>query len=287
MTEIFLSYSRNDQEFAERLTQNLKEHGIPVWVDTQEIQGGDAWRAAISRAIAECDAFLVILSPQCVASKNVVKELSIAESKERHIIPVMYQKCEIPDAMQYQLAGLQWIDFSAMTFEAAVDRLIKVLQHGKPTWAVAATATSAASDTPQSVPPQPPAGPSPVAPSQFPPPSPVQPLQSPGEPLNALLCGRWNVQVAAAGIVFATLVLDLSPNGTFSGQRVSQMEGLAMVRGMWQLAPTGQLVLQGQQGNQWAAAPFTVITQFSQVSPTTLVGISSAGEQVVWAKVPV
>ena len=130
MGEIFLSYSRHDQQFADTLTSGLTGHGLQVWVDTQDIQAGDAWRAAISLAIAQCDAFLVVLSPNCIASKNVVKELSIAESKNRHIIPIMFQSCEIPPEMDYQLAGLQWIDFSEFDFETALDRLVKTLRAG-------------------------------------------------------------------------------------------------------------------------------------------------------------
>ena len=90
MAQIFLSHSHLDQDFAITLTNGLQGHGLEVWIDRQDIQAGDAWRAAISHAISECSAFLVVLSPNCVASNNVVKELSIAESKNRHIVPIMY-----------------------------------------------------------------------------------------------------------------------------------------------------------------------------------------------------
>lgn len=306
MGETFLSYSRHDQEFANRLTQSLKDHGIQVWVDTQEIQGGDAWRAAISRAIAECDAFLVILSPQSVTSKNVVKEVSIAESRDRHIIPIMYQQVEIPAAMEYQLAELQRIDFS-VGFEASLDRLLKVLQHGK--GAAAASVATGSSPSAQSPQPSPSAATFPARPVASPQPfstapvmqgtgdggpvmqttgdgGPVQPGQlNPQQQLAMILYGRWNVQVAAAGVVIATLVLDIYPNGTFNGQRMNQMEGLTMIQGAWQVTPLGQLMLQGQQSNQWATGPFVAITGFNQVSPTALTGMTATGEQVVFSKV--
>jgi hypothetical protein len=84
--EIFLSYSRHDQQFADSLTNSLETHGIQVWVDQQNLQGGDSWRSAISEAITGCDAFVVVLSPDSVRSKNVAKELSMAESHDRHIL---------------------------------------------------------------------------------------------------------------------------------------------------------------------------------------------------------
>jgi TIR domain-containing protein len=275
--EIFLSYSRNDQEFADQLTQSLQEHGVQVWVDRQNIQAGEAWRAAISHAIATCDAFLVILSPQCIVSKNVPKELSIAESKERHIIPIMYQQCEIPDTMQYQLIDLQWIDFSASDFVTALDQLLKVLQHGKPQ-----RASAIRSALSQPFPSQPAAASAPAVAPSFPP---AQPAPSPGTSpqLATILCGRWNIQIA--GPIFATLVLDILPNGTFNGQRMNPVEGPAAVNGVWRITPFGQLMLQGQQGNGWMMVPFGVVVQFTQVSPNALSGMSTVGEQLTWTKV--
>ena len=116
---------------------------------------------------------------------------------------------------------------------------------------------------------------------------PAQPGQVPYPPqqLAMILCGRWNVQVAAQGVVFATLLVDIFPNGTFNGQRASQVDGFSMIQGAWQVTPLGQLVLQGQQSNQWTTSPFAVITGFNQVSPTALSGMSGTGEQVVFSKV--
>lgn len=128
MGEIFISYSRLDQKFVNELTRGLQEKGLQVWVDRQDIEPGELWRAAITRAIAECDALLVILSPHSVTSKEVVKELSIAESRNRHIIPIVYRRCEVTPDMEYQLAGLEWVDFSKMAFEDGLSRLGTALQ---------------------------------------------------------------------------------------------------------------------------------------------------------------
>jgi hypothetical protein len=208
----------------------------------------------------------------------------------------MYQQCEIPDTMEYQLAGLQWIDFFTMAFDAALDRLLKVLQHGKPTAATLSVAGSVRSaESPLSVPAPsanetiPPgytvvsqaAGPGrPVAPVMVQP-LPIAQLQQ----LAEVLCGRWNLQVSTAAVVFATLVLDVYPNGTFHGQLMRQVDGLRIVNGVWRITPMGALVLQGQQSTPWATVPYYSILEFTQISPTALVGISNVGEQVVWSKI--
>ena len=42
MGEIFLSYSRHDQEFADALTRGLQMHNLQVWVDRHDIEAGEA-----------------------------------------------------------------------------------------------------------------------------------------------------------------------------------------------------------------------------------------------------
>ena len=66
---IFISYSRADEAFVDGLIDKLHQKGLEVWLDRDSIEGGAAWRAAISEAIRECRAFLVVLSPNSVHSK--------------------------------------------------------------------------------------------------------------------------------------------------------------------------------------------------------------------------
>lgn len=279
MGEIFLSYSRHDQGFADAVTRGLQDRDLQVWVDRQDIQAGDEWRAAISQAIAECDAFLVVLSPQCIASQNVVKELSLAETRHRHIVPIMYQPCEIPPSMDYTLTGLQWIDFSEMTFEDAFERLVAALRsgHGKASSASVAAGPSrppmAASPGPFSTPARP-----------FPPAQPV-PQVNAAQELARLLCGRWNIQIQVAYVgAVAQIVLDLSPNGVFTGQ-IMKPGWLSAVNGVWQVTPTGQLLLNGQETTNFIAIPYAALIQFAQVSPTVLVATSNTGEQLTWSRI--
>lgn len=132
MSHIFISYSRKDSEFVERLTQALELYGFTTWEDVKAIVGGDIWKAAISKAVRECDAFLLVLSPQSAGSDNVSKELAVATKHARRVMPVMYQACKIPDKMEYDLAELQWTDFHDMPFDVAFENLVRALG-GKPT----------------------------------------------------------------------------------------------------------------------------------------------------------
>jgi len=51
MADLFVSYSRTDARFVEKVGGQLRAAGISVWVDTEGIDGGERWRTAITQAI--------------------------------------------------------------------------------------------------------------------------------------------------------------------------------------------------------------------------------------------
>ena len=59
---VFISYSSDDVEAAQRIATALHEAGIEVWFDRSELRGGDAWDQNIRRQIKECVLFMPIIS---------------------------------------------------------------------------------------------------------------------------------------------------------------------------------------------------------------------------------
>jgi TIR domain len=125
---IFISYSRHDSEFVDRLIHELERRGFDAWVDREDIRGGAAWGASISQAIRECQAVIVVLSPRSAASGNVAKELSLADHHKRPIIPLRFEPGAIPAALEFQLAGLQIIEFNRAGFSNSVDQVVQALR---------------------------------------------------------------------------------------------------------------------------------------------------------------
>ncbi len=123
---IFISYSRKDCELTSTLTDRLNTAGHTVWVDNNSISGGQLWRESIVNAISSCQLFILLISPHSVKSSNVRKELDLADKKEKQIIPIVIGATEIPTSMEYQLAGIQWIDFTS-DFENGFELLRNVL----------------------------------------------------------------------------------------------------------------------------------------------------------------
>ena len=106
-SKAFVSYSRADTDFVLRLCQDLRAAGASIWLDKLDIHPGEEWDEAIERGLSECGRMLVVLSPNSVASENVLDEIGSALSRKKTIIPVLYRDCEIP----YRLNRIQYVDF--------------------------------------------------------------------------------------------------------------------------------------------------------------------------------
>lgn len=59
---IFISYAREDTGAARRIAEALRDQGMEVWFDQNELRGGDAWDQKIRKQIRECALFIPIIS---------------------------------------------------------------------------------------------------------------------------------------------------------------------------------------------------------------------------------
>jgi adenylate cyclase len=107
MADIFISYSSLDREQAEQLTELLGSAGLSVWIDKSGIEAASSWSEEIVNALDACTAFIVMLSPNSIESKNVVREVALAFEKNKKILPLDLEPVSLPASMQYHLAGLQ------------------------------------------------------------------------------------------------------------------------------------------------------------------------------------
>lgn len=114
---IFLSYSRKDTAYVDALHAALTRAGHDVWIDRRGIGGGTEWRTEIVTAIESADHFVLVLSPASITSRNVRKEIGVAESAERRMVPVLKEPVELPTELKYQLSGIQVLDLPDVAAE--------------------------------------------------------------------------------------------------------------------------------------------------------------------------
>jgi len=122
MSDIFISYSSKDRAKADQLTELLTSAGLSVWIDQSDLDVSTSWSKEIVQAIDACGAFVVLLSPSSIISKNVVREVALAFEKNKKILPLDLEPVALSEDLQYHLAGIQRAPM------ANIDSIIRALR---------------------------------------------------------------------------------------------------------------------------------------------------------------
>lgn len=127
MAEVFISYSRKDTGFVERLSEALRSAGRDVWVDVEGIRASEDWKEKIFREIDEANTFLFVVSPDSIQSEIANEEVSRAALNSKRMIPLFHR--EVADGViPKSVSRFQGISFSQDSrFDAAVRELLKTL----------------------------------------------------------------------------------------------------------------------------------------------------------------
>ena len=126
MADVFISYSRTDRTFVERLCAGLSTAGVESWVDLEDIPPTAEFQQEIYAAIESSDSFLFVLSPQSVASKWCRLELEHAVRHGKRLVPI--HRRDVGEAAPEALAKLHWLSFQRDDdFEHTLGALVTAL----------------------------------------------------------------------------------------------------------------------------------------------------------------
>ena len=121
--KIFISYSRKDMAFADRLEAALKARGFEPLIDRTEIYAFEDWWKRIEALIGRADTVVFVLSPDAVASDVALKEVAHAASLNKRFAPIVCRRTDdgaVPEALR----RLNFIFFDdPARFEASADQL--------------------------------------------------------------------------------------------------------------------------------------------------------------------
>ena len=95
--QIFLSYAREDEEFARSLSSRLMKRGLSVWSPEDELLPGDNVWFRIGEALKKSKAMVVLISPDSMRSKHVRQEIEYAlgdPNYEGRVFPVEIRPTE-------------------------------------------------------------------------------------------------------------------------------------------------------------------------------------------------
>jgi TolB-like protein/Flp pilus assembly protein TadD len=126
--DVFVSYSRQDSEKVQALTQRLRDAGVGLWMDVRNIDGAAMWGEEIVNAVAGAKVLLLLVSRSSVKSQNVVKEVLLASERKGHILPVDIEPTEIPGSLRYALAGIQHIQLFQGDREEQLRAILRALE---------------------------------------------------------------------------------------------------------------------------------------------------------------
>ncbi len=89
MADVFVSYSRRDKEFVEKLVAGLAQDGREVWVDWQDIPRAADWLNEIDKGIENSTSFIFVVSKNSLSSEICNHELEYALKFNKRIVPVI------------------------------------------------------------------------------------------------------------------------------------------------------------------------------------------------------
>ena len=127
--QIFVSYSRQDKEWADAAVELLRAGGASVFRDVDSIAYGDCWREVLEDAITRCERLVLLWSASASNSKSVNVEVRIASRLSKRIVPIAIDDTPLPRKLE-QFQGLQL----KKMVEQALRKDVPTLPNSPPSW---------------------------------------------------------------------------------------------------------------------------------------------------------
>jgi hypothetical protein len=137
MAKIFLSYSRRDtavtDDFISRIQNHLREaSNIEPWID-KDLPIGSNWLEEIEKHLDSAEVFILVLSPEYVASEYCNFEMGVALSKrsqgKARVVPVLLSDVEF-EGLPPQLRHRTLLDARDKSAEQVAELLANIVGEG-------------------------------------------------------------------------------------------------------------------------------------------------------------
>ena len=91
---VFISYSRDDVDFADQLEAALDAYGFETSIDRHGISGGEEWKRRLGNLISEADTVVFVLTPTSAGSPTCSWEVEEATRLSKRILPANWRPLE-------------------------------------------------------------------------------------------------------------------------------------------------------------------------------------------------
>lgn len=117
MHQVFISYSSRDEGIVRERVRQLSTRGVVCWLAADCVPGGEDFAKLVEDAIAESKILLLMATHNAVSSREVLRELVLADKKRVPVVPLVLEaNLTLEKGFDYRLAGKQSI--AAVTPEA-------------------------------------------------------------------------------------------------------------------------------------------------------------------------
>lgn len=104
MPDVFVSHSHKDKEVADKLVRDLRQEGISVWYDDDDLLVGHDIVDEVYDGIRNSRFLAVVLTTNSVQSKWVRQEINRAKVDELErsrviLLPLLFEDCPVPDPL--------------------------------------------------------------------------------------------------------------------------------------------------------------------------------------------
>ncbi len=124
---VFISYKSEEASVAYQVRAALLSNGISCWMAPDSIPIGSDYGNEIPDAIAQCEVFLLLLSECAQKSVWIAKELDLAITCGKPILPIHLDKSALTKAFNFRLSNIQRVEAFGM-FNKALDSVIRRIQ---------------------------------------------------------------------------------------------------------------------------------------------------------------
>ncbi|MET8797916.1 TIR domain-containing protein [Nocardia sp. NPDC004568] len=107
---VFISYHSSKRTVVEHIARYFLRRGVSTWWAPRDIPPGSQWDEAISAAIREASALVLLFCASADSSVHVKREVALAD---RAGIPIYWVRLEQvePERLGYYLSPTQWVDW--------------------------------------------------------------------------------------------------------------------------------------------------------------------------------
>jgi hypothetical protein len=108
--DVFISHSSKDRLVVEPIRAGLEDAGLRCWIAPRDILPGEDFPSAIATAIASSRLMLLVFTLNSNLSEEVSRELYLAASRQRVILPFRVDPVEPEPGKAYYLSRIEWLD---------------------------------------------------------------------------------------------------------------------------------------------------------------------------------